>query len=218
MPAFETLTEHQAHLVRKMRTGSVFTAPLTSTIPTRLTAAGDDLPTALPAGYVDLGLLSEDGASFAADLTTSDTTVWQSVQPARTDITAKTNTVSVVARETKRATIEAYTMVDFDDVTALAGGEIVFDEEAVPNPKYVRVLVIGEDVTDTGPIYIGRLLPRARVTAIGDQSFNAGDDGLQWELTFTGYTDPVIGTAQRWFFGGPGLAAIAADAGLPTAV
>jgi hypothetical protein len=204
VPAFETLQQLQNDAIRKFRNGSVFLSfDLTKPLPARLTSASDNAPAALT-GFTDLGLLSEDGASFSSDVSTSDTTVWQRVEPARSDVVSKTNTLAVSCAETKRATIELYTGKDLSALVPATGGAVVFDDDATPNYRYARVLSIGVDDTNDGPIYYGRALHYARVTGLDDQGINKSDDGLRWGVTLTGFVDPTAKSAQRWYFEGAG--------------
>ena len=211
MPDFTALQTLQSSLIRKFRNGSVFVSNTPSvTLPTRLTATTDNKPTALTiTDWTDLGLLSEDGAQFESETSTSDTTTWQQVEPARSDVVSKVNTLALQAKETKRATIELYTGKDLSTLIPATGGAVVFDDDTTPSFRYARVLAIGVDDTADGPIYLGRALTHARVTSLGGQSINKGDDGLVYDLTFTGYVDDVLKTSQRWYFEGPGwLAAL----------
>lgn len=218
MPDFASIQSLQSNLIRKFITGSVFvTNDLDDALPARLTDATGD-PIALTGAWEDLGMLSEDGAQFASDTTVSDTTAWQSVEPARSDLVSKSNTLAVACRETKRATIEAYTGKDLSEVTAAPGGAIVFDDDATPTFRFARVLAIGADLAaEGGPIYFGRGLHRARVTAVDDQAINKGDDGLPWGVTFSGFVDPVAKSSQRWYFEGPGWNYALAAAGFAPA-
>jgi hypothetical protein len=55
MPAYEDLANKQVELIRKALAGSLFFAPMTSTLPASLTTgAGADLA-ALPSGYEAIG-------------------------------------------------------------------------------------------------------------------------------------------------------------------
>jgi hypothetical protein len=69
------------------------------------------------------------------------------------------------------------------------------------------------DLGDAGEIYIGRFLPRAKVTGYSEQSFGGGDDPISWGVTFTGYEDSTLGFSESWLFGGPGWNALLAEMG-----
>lgn len=225
MPSYDALANKQRALIRKALDGSVFRAPY-------LTAAG--APTAqiaaltaytagppavidlvaLPANWDDLGLLTTDGASFAQDTTTSDVQSWGSVTPTRSDIVSDTTTLTVVAQETKASTIGIYTGLDAAAATpATNTGEISLPKPTRPAGSYHRLLSLAVDLTDAGEIYIGRYLPKAKLTNRGEQAFGGGDDPISWSFTFTGEVDDAVGYSERWIFGGAGWNAILEEMG-----
>jgi hypothetical protein len=71
-----------------------------------------------------------------------------------------------------------------------------------------RVFSVAVDDADGGEIYIGRELPRAKVTSYAEQAFSSGDDPITWGVTFTGYKDSELGYAEAYHFGGPGWLAL----------
>ena len=214
MPAWETLKNHQTHLIRKALEGSTFIAPTSAELITALTGPDAQL-LALPSGYVDVGLVSDDGAQFADDVESSDITSWGHVQPTRRDITSDVTTLTIVPQETNRWTTALYTGVDPDTITADAtSGEVKIAKPDRPSPRYYRVLTIGVDLSDAGEIYIARYLPRASVTDKDDQAFQSSDDeALTWPVTLTGYLDSDAGYSECYFFGGPGWQALLSDMG-----
>lgn len=62
--------------------------------------------TAMPAGWVDLGYISEDGATFSFGRETTDIGAWQSMTPIRKIVTAQTITVAAALRQWSQPTIE----------------------------------------------------------------------------------------------------------------
>ncbi|MDG9703813.1 phage tail protein [Streptomyces sp. DH37] len=208
MPAWETLKNHQNTLIRKSLEGSTFIAPITSDAITSLTGADSSL-NALPAGYNDLGWMSDDGAQFSSDVETSDVTSWGAVEPTRRDIVSDVTTLQVSLQETNKHTIGLYTGADMTAVVPDAtSGEVVVEKPDRPPLRYWRVLTIGVDLADAGEIYIARFLPRASLTDKDDQAFNNGDDPLGWPVTLTGYMDDTLGYSERFYFGGPGWEAL----------
>lgn len=178
--------------------------------------AGVDLAP-LPVGYEDAGWLSGDGAQFSRDVSSSEVSSWGSVSPTRTDITADTTTMSMVAQETKMLTIGLATGADLSAVVPTpVTGEISVAKPARPKGRYYRVLALAVDQGDTGEIYVGRFLPRAKVTSYAEQSFGGGDDPITWGVTFTGEIDDTLGYSERWIFGGPGWISLLDDMGFPT--
>jgi hypothetical protein len=217
--AYEELKNKQTELIRKALEGSVFLADVTAAPIADLTSYTAGPPVTidlapLPTEWDDLGWLSNDGAAFSRDVSTSDVTSWGSVSPTRSDVTADTSTLTVVAQETKLLTIGLATGADLAAVTPAANtGEVSIENPARPSSKFYRVLSLAVDLGDAGEIYIGRFMPRAKVTSYAEQSFGGGDDPISWGVTFTGYEDSVLGYSERWIFGGPGWNALLTEMG-----
>lgn len=208
MPSWETLKKHQNELIRKQLEGSTFVAPITSSAISSLTGS-DKALLALPMGYSDLGWLSDDGAQFSSDVSTSDVTSWGAVEPTRRDITSDVTTLQVTLQETNKHTLGLYTGVDMSAVVPDAtSGEVAISKPDRPPLRFWRVLTIGVDMGDAGEIYTARFLPRASVTDKSDQAFNNGDDPTAYPVTLTGYMDSTLGYSERFYFGGPGWEAL----------
>lgn len=202
--SYDELQSKQNELIRKMLDGSVFLAPITAPHISTLTDPDDGLLGEIPEDYGDLGRLSTDGAQFTNETETSDVTSWGSVEPTRSDIISDTTTLQISAQETNIRTMALYTGVDHAAIKAAANGEVILDKPPRPVPRYYRALVLGVDMGDGGEIYVGRHLPRCKVTAKEGMNFQSGDDPLSWPVTLTGFTDSQLGFSERWFFGGPG--------------
>src|SRR4051794_39499016 len=112
---YDQLQKKQQELIRKMVDGSVFVAS-TSADPIASLTDTDKLLKPLPAGYEDVGWISDDGAQFSRNVETSDITSWGSVEPTRTDITGDVTTLQIACQETRRATIGLYSGADMSDV------------------------------------------------------------------------------------------------------
>lgn len=169
---------------------------------------------ALPDLWDDLGWLTNDGASFSRDVSSSDVASWGSVTPTRTDITSDTTTLTVTAQETKLLTIGLATGADLSAaVLDAVTRELSVAKPTRPKSKHYRVLSVAVDQTDGGELYVARFLPRAKVSSFAEQSFGGGDDPITWGVTFTGEEDSDLGYSERWIFGGDGWSALAADMG-----
>lgn len=207
--AYDDLQQRNAALIMKALQGSVFIAPYSATPVTTLTDTTDKLLKPLPDDYDDIGWTSDDGAQWGRDVDTSETTGWGAVEPLRSDVNSDVTTLQVACLETKKATIGLYTGADIaPDAPDNTSGELGVEKPARPSFRYYRTLVVAVDLTDDGEYYIGRFLPRAKVTDFGEQSYQSSDDSpITWEVTLTSYQDPVLGYAEKYFFGGPGWAA-----------
>jgi hypothetical protein len=216
---FDDVQQHNASLIMKSLEVGVFVAPSTAPAITSLTDSTDKMLAALPTGYSDLGWLSDDGSQFSSDISTSDITGAGSTAPLRSDITADTTTLQVACLETNLQSIGIYTGTDMTTVTPNAtSGEVKISKPTRPVPTYYRVLAIGVDFVDgAGEYYVARFLPRMKVTDKDDQAYQSSDDSpVTWSVTLTAFEDPALGTAEEFFFGGPGWFAKLAAMGFST--
>jgi len=217
--SYDALKNKQTELIRKALDGSAFIGNITDDPIAALTMYTAGPPVVidlnpLPTGWDDLGWLTSDGAQFARDVATSEVTSWGSVSPTRTDITSDTTTLTVTAQETKLLTIGLATGADLSAVVPdVNTGEVSIAKPTRPSSRYYRVLSLAVDQGDAGEIYLGRFLPRAKVTSYAEQAFSGGDDPITWGVTFTGEEDSDLGYSERWLFGGAGWNAILADMG-----
>lgn len=173
----------------------------------------------LPSGWEDLGWLSTDGVAYGRDTSVSEVKSFGSADPTRADVTSDVITMGVTAQETKMLTLGLYTGADTSGLTASATtGEFSIAKPSVPGFRYYRALGLYVDRDDLGrEIYIARYMPRARITAYGEQTFSDGDDPVQYNMTFTGFEDSAVGYSHRWIFGGPGWYALLSSMGIPAA-
>ncbi len=229
MASFDSLKKKQTELIRKALDGSAFIAPMSAAAVTSLTTrtagpdgvagnADDVIELApLPAGYADLGYLTEDGVGFGRDVATSDITSWGSVTPTRSDITADTTTVTVTAQETNIYTIGLATGKDFVDLKTAGAAftnEVRINKPARPNQRFYRLFTLAVDSGGgEGDVWVARFLPRVKVTAFGDQAFGGGDAPIEWPVTLQAFEDSALGYSEAWLFGGPGWKALMARMG-----
>ena len=206
---YDALKEQQRALVRKMVQGSVFVAPSSADAIEKLTDADDSLLAPLPDGYVDLGLLTDDGAQFAREVDSSDITSWGATEPSRSDVTSDVTTLQVMCQETKLVTLSMYIGVDLDAFEPDESGEVKVSKPAAGDQRYFRALAVGVDRNDDGEIYIARYLPRCKVDAYEDQNMQSSDDeAFGYGFTLKGFTDDEVGASEQWIFGGPGWNAL----------
>jgi hypothetical protein len=219
MANYDALKNKQNELIRKALDGSVFVSDIDADPIVDLTTYTAGPPvvidlTPLPEGWDDLGWLTSDGAAFARDVSTSEVTSWGSVTPTRSDVVTDTSTLTVVAQETKLLTIGMATGADLSGVVPDANsGEVFIAKPTRPKSKHYRALSLAVDEGDGGEIYIGRFLPRAKVSSYAEQAFGGGDDPITWGVTLTGETDSDLGYSEAWLFGGAGWKALLADMG-----
>lgn len=214
---YSTVRDKQNELVRKSLEGSVFITPRTTANLTALTTgAGSDLVTLT--AWEDLGWTSTDGVTFGREIETSDIGAFGSQEPVRSDITSDVSTLQVVALETKLLTLGLYYNIDTSGITAASvTGELKLLKPTRSASLHYRVLGLFVDETDDGEIYIGRYFPNAKITERAEMGFSSGDDPIQYGLTFTAYNDAAAGTAEAYFFAGPGWEALLTQMGVTQA-
>lgn len=205
--AYSALQERQNKNVRKGLQGSVFVALSTAPAVTKASlfdATTGDLK-AVPAGYTDLGILTDAGAKLSRAIKQSDLTGWGFTEPVRSDITSDVDTMVIETMETKLETIGLYRSVDPTTIAPDGtNGTIEVPKPSVGSFLTYRVLAVAVDETTQGEIAICRFFPNAKVTNINDQSFANGDSAITWGVTFTAYTDNSLGYAVDDFIGGAG--------------
>lgn len=212
---YSTLRQKKTELIRKAREGSVFIGAYSVTALTAITTGSSADLVTLPTGMTDLGWTTTDGVSYARTTESSDVRSFGSVQPTRSDVTSDDITMAVSAQETKLKTLELYTGADLSAATStVTTGEFAIAKPSRPGARFYRVLGLFVDDGDAGEIYMGRYMPRAKVTEFGEQQFNDADEAIVYPVTFTGYEDSVLGYSHKWFFGGPGWKALLTSMGI----
>lgn len=202
------LNAQNADLIRKtLAGGAAFIAPFSAAAITNLsgTSALGTIQ-ALPVTYLPFGELSEDGATFPRSIEISEVNSWGGKEPSRTDTKKDQSSCKIIAQETKMTTLAAYLGTDLATslVADATTGEVKIDKPQTPPVTYYRLLVIGRDSTAEGDVYLGRYFPRAQITDRDEQVMGAGDDPIQYGLTFTALYDSTLATSERFFWAGPG--------------
>lgn len=222
--SYDSVKLQQTELIRKSLGGSVFVAEATATDVTTLTEITGTEPNqvhdlaALPDGFEDVGYLTDAGAAMNTETTTSDVSSWQSTQPTRSDITSETSTLQVVCQETKLLTLGLYTGTALAGIEGAAGtGDVIIKKPQRPSGRFYKVLSLAVDENEFGEIFIGRYLPRAKVTGRGGQAYDKSDNAIQWDVTFTGYYDSDYGSSESFLFGGAGWLGLLESMGIEQA-
>ena len=218
MPGFTTLQKRQQQLIRKALNGSIWVAADDATVPTSLTTGASSDPAALPTGYEDVGYITkDDGATWARDQDTSDTTSWGAFEPTRRDITSDVTTLAFTMQETKKVSLELAYGVDLSGVEGDATtGEVAFNQATSASTIYRRFLAIFADGVGADAVYIGRFCPRMAITSVDEQQWTDGQE-LRYGVTATAFVDPTLGYSVRHLFGGPGWKAQLEAAGFELA-
>lgn len=213
MAVFEEIKETNSANVWKALNGLAAVAPVSQAAitATDLFEAVTGSILALPEGWEQAGLVTEDGYTFARELETSEVRSHGEGDPVRRDIRSATKTVAATFQETNRVVLEQQLMMDLSTVTSASGnGTVEIEEPDRPKTLYRRLLIIGQDDTDAGERYRVRFYPRVSANEIGEEVWNNQDDPIQVPVTFTAYKDATLGFASKLWLGGPGFDATAA--------
>lgn len=215
---FDGIVTTNTKNVRKALKGGVLIAPEGTALPTALTAmsTGDTPAPQLQelTGWSSFGLISDDGAVHAQDVSQSSIQAWGKGSPVRTDVSSRTRTLHIVGLETNKTTLASYFNVDpatlVPDETT---GELVITDTGDLSTTYYRVLVLSQDGAAGSETWTGQLLPRASITDYGDMTMMSGDTAVEYDMTFTAYADDDAGFTMKEFLAGPGWLAGLATAG-----
>jgi hypothetical protein len=220
MPGYAALQNHKDQLVRKGVQGSAFLANSTANVidKTTLFDAVTGAIKTLPAGYHDLGLLTDTGAVFARKVTSTDIPAWGHNDPVRSDITTDTTTCAVQCEETKLQTIGLGANVDPSTIVPGVNGVFDVPHSSAPVTRNYRMFVVLADNVPGGEIIIAKFFPRVSVTSYDGQSYSNGKDALLWGFTFTAYLDSTVGYAQDDLYGGDGMLSLLDDMDMPRIV
>ncbi|MFC8658112.1 phage tail protein [Streptomyces parvus] len=198
--------------IRKQLVQAVFAADITEAA---IAAPFDEETGALlavPTGYLPIGYTTDDGITFPSDLSISDVTSSQAVEPTRSDIESDILSASFAPQETNAATVALYDGLPLSGAGALPaiGTAWQWDRPSSPRNPFRRLLFIGLDYGDDGgEIYVVKFMPRARLTNREDEQW-ARSTETQRPVTFNAYRDSALGTSCRNWVDGPGWRALAA--------
>lgn len=215
MATYASLAGKNSGLIRKALDGSLFVAAADADPIEDLTSGASSALAALPTGYKDGGLMTDEGIQFSREIETSDINSWGKVEPTRSDVTRDVTGIQVNFQETSALTISMYTGIAVSAMVADATtGEIQIPKPAQPSARYFRLLALAVDQTETGAeFYIARFFPRAKITDFTEQAWSKGDEALGWGMTFSATFDEELGYSQIDFLAGPGAKALKTEMG-----
>ncbi|NKY60355.1 phage tail tube protein [Nocardia flavorosea] len=209
MPAvtYEQLADWKSSLVLRPNKGFVLIGDLDATIPTAFT---DGVAAEFQAltDFESLGMTAKDAPpSWTPEVETNDIEAWGALEPPRTDIISRKMTVSTTLIETKRRTLELYGGLDLSAIEADGTtGELQWNDPTSPESRYHRLVFGLVDGAGADTIFHLRILPRAIVTSVGEQSWSQ-EGGLTYNITWSAKIDEDLGYSVKNVFCGPGIAA-----------
>lgn len=190
--------------VRKWGTQLFFLLAPNATVPTAWFGVEDHLPI-LPAGAKQLGYITTDGISFEDSISVEGTNMLQSLEPVRSDTTAREQSISVAFGE-DNAFVQALAHgVPFEDFPATADGAWVYDDGEVSEFPYYRIGVLMQDGVGDAARYRVEFGYRAKVTSKESRTANRSD-AETYGFTFGLYKDPVEGLTATRAQNGPAYA------------
>ncbi|MBF6394017.1 IPT/TIG domain-containing protein [Nocardia farcinica] len=209
MPAatFEQVADWKPSLIRRPNKGFVLIGDMSATIPAAFTsgvsAEFQDLGSA---GFESLGLTAKDAPpTFRPEVESSDVEAWGALEPPRTDIISRKMSVSTTLLQTQRRSLELYSGLDLSTVTADATTkEIQWNDPTAPETRYHRLIFGMVDGSGADQIWILRILPRATVTEVGEQSWSQ-DGSLPYNITWSAKIDETLGYSLKNVICGPGV-------------
>lgn len=202
---FDDVKGHDVKQIRKALEGAVFAKRWEEGDDAITQIFTDDLGLIIPSGYMSVGLLSKSSAvTLARDTGSSEVESWGVGEPTRIDLTTDSATMKFTMQESKRIAFELYNGVDLSQVTSDADNNIIIDKPSRPQKLDWRIFALSKDGDGENAIYFLKWLPNCSITAIEDQTLSE-EDALTYTVTASGLTDPVVKTAVREVWGGPGL-------------
>lgn len=198
--------------IRKQLVQAVFAADYATAAITAPFNTTDGTLATIPAGYVPVGYTTDDGVTFTSDLSMSDVTSSQSVEPTRSDVESDVLSAQFAPQETNAATVALFEGMALSGTGALPalGTAWQWDRPTSPVNPFRRLLFIGLDYGDDGgEIYVVKFFPRARLTSKDDEQW-ARSTETQRPVTFNAYRDSAVGTSCRNWIDGPGWRSLAA--------
>lgn len=193
-------------LIWKALGGIIYYAPTTQAIPSAFTInATADLDGAAFTGYKKLGLITKgEGITFSRDFSTVTEESWGYNEPTRTDVTSDVVSAQFTLMETKRSVLELFDFVDLSAVTPdVTTGETVYNKPVISAPNYARMIFLGVDGAGTSRRYRIKVMPRAQVVAVADETWSSGA-ATHFQITVRASVDTVLGYAVRNVLAGPG--------------
>jgi len=197
--------------VLRFRKLAVLMANYTDPAITTIVDSTDGTTLSIAGEYKTVGYLdSQQGGVLTPSMTTSDSMAYGKVQPINEYTTARGLTVAFTMKESQKTVFEGYYGLDLSAIQAKSTTkEITWDVPDLPPVFYKRILLLGQHGDGADAIWGGQFLPRCALSDIGAQTYSDADDFV-YPVTYKTLTDDAIGTGQRPFFAGPGLASLGA--------
>jgi len=163
--------------------------------------------------WFDVGAIEASGVTFQPLYKTTDTEIWQSRLPQRTDVSGDGEDVEFTCSETNSVSVTLYNNLPLvgtpgtgavSVMPAVGSANFNVQYSITPQIIYRQLMIIGVDGELADPIYVAELRPRVSIVSLGKKGrmFNAKTQDL-FDLSFGVYVDPASGFAKDAIYGGP---------------
>ncbi|MEV4127152.1 IPT/TIG domain-containing protein [Nocardia sp. NPDC049707] len=210
---YEQVANWHSELIRRPNKGFVLVADPTTAIPTAFTSGVSADFQALN-NFTSLGLIAKDAPpSFKPDVKSNDIESWGALEATRTDILTRDLSVSFTAQETKKKTLELYSGIDLSaNVADGTTSEIQYNDPTSPETRYYRMIFGMVDGAGSNAVYILKILPRATITEVGEQSWSQ-EKAVDYNMTVKAKIDSTLGYSLKNVICGPGVSGLLAAMG-----
>lgn len=192
-----------AKQVRKWRRMLLAIGDEGATVPTTFFNATTFVPTALTTGYKDLGYITTDGISNSDSLSSESESMLQDLEPVRTDVTGREQSLTVVFGEANAWVNGLWHGKPVSAWSATKDGPWLFDDGDLVDWPFYRLWLVGQDGVDASAIYRVEYAYRAKVTAKTDRAM--GSKAENFGFTFGLFKDPTVGKSFTRAQNGPAL-------------
>lgn len=176
--------------------------------------------------WYDVGALDASGVTFQPLYKTTDTDIWQSRLPQRTDVSGDGEDVEFTCSETNPVSLQLYNNLPLSVApgtnavpafTSVGASNFGVEYSTTPQIIYRQLMVIGVDGELENPLYVAELRPRVSIVSLGKKGrmFNAKTQDC-FDLSFGVYIDPASGFAKSALYGGPAWLQLGGPVTLPT--
>ncbi|WP_067839677.1 hypothetical protein [Nocardia lijiangensis] len=202
---FEQIVDANKDLLLKPLKGAVLLAPMSVPVPIAFTAGADAKFQSLQ-GFSSLGLIDKSGGpQFRPEQQLSETESWGWLEPTRSDIVKRDMSATLTAQEFKRPVLELVSGRSLADVQAdPVTKELSWNEPTSPDTIHYRIIFLFVDGVGAREKWVLRVMPRASVTEVGQQQWNA-ENIASWPITVKATVDDKLGYSLRNVLCGPGI-------------
>ncbi|MET7772434.1 hypothetical protein [Nocardia sp. NPDC005366] len=214
---FEQIVEANKDLLLKPLKGAVLLAPMSVPVPIAFTSGAEAKFQSLQ-GFSSLGLIDKSGGpQFRPEQQLSETESWGWLEPTRSDIVKRDMSAAFTAQEFKRAVLELVSGRSLADVQAdPVTKELSWNEPTSPDTIHYRVIFLFVDGVGPREKWVLRVMPRASVSEVGQQQWNA-ENIASWPITVKATVDDKLGYSMRNVLCGPGIGDLVVPMGFTVA-